>query len=66
MYFVSVSPTGELLELRMMPMQIRKFRLNRVSATDAQWLRDTLDRVSRPFGSRIRLQSDASLALEWP
>jgi poly-gamma-glutamate capsule biosynthesis protein CapA/YwtB (metallophosphatase superfamily) len=66
MYFVSVSPTGELLGLRMMPMQIRKFRLNRVSATDAQWLRDTLDRVSRPFGSRIRLQPDASLALEWP
>ena len=36
MYFVVVSPAGELLGLRMTPMQIRKFRLNRASPTDAE------------------------------
>jgi len=64
MYFVAVSRTGELLGLRMTPMQIRKFRLNRASATDAQWLSATLNRVYGPLGSRVRLQQDGSLALE--
>ncbi len=65
MYFVVVSPAGELLGLRMTPMQLRKFRLNRVSPTDAEWLRATLNRVYGPFGSRVSLRQDASLALEW-
>jgi poly-gamma-glutamate synthesis protein (capsule biosynthesis protein) len=64
MYFVVVSPAGELLGLRMAPMQIRKFRLNRASPTDAEWLRARLNRVYGPFGSRVRLQQDGSLALE--
>jgi poly-gamma-glutamate capsule biosynthesis protein CapA/YwtB (metallophosphatase superfamily) len=65
MYFVVVSPAGELLGLRMTPMQLRKFRLNRVSPTDAEWLRATLNRVYGPFRSRVSLRQDASLALEW-
>jgi poly-gamma-glutamate capsule biosynthesis protein CapA/YwtB (metallophosphatase superfamily) len=64
MYFVVVSPAGELLGLRMTPMQIRKFRLNRASPTDAAWLRARLNRVYGPLGSRVRLQQDGSLALE--
>jgi poly-gamma-glutamate capsule biosynthesis protein CapA/YwtB (metallophosphatase superfamily) len=64
MYFVSVSPRGELTGLRLVPMQLKKFRLSRASPADARWLRNTLDRVSRPFGSRIRLLEDGSLGLD--
>lgn len=65
MYFPSfASGTGELLELRMIAMQIRKMRLSRASQRDVRWLRDVLDQVSRPFGSRIAIESDQTLRLQ--
>jgi len=36
MYLVTLDGAGRLLELQMVPMQIRRFRLNRASADDAQ------------------------------
>ena len=47
--------SGDLVELQMTPLQIRRFRLQRASEADARWLRDTLDRYSRGFGARIEL-----------
>jgi hypothetical protein len=38
-------------------------RLHRASDSDARWLRKTLDKVSRRFGSRIDLRSDGLLTL---
>jgi len=56
MYFADVEPaTGGLLALRLIPMQIRRFRLNRASSADAGWLRDTIDRESRRFGFHVEL-----------
>ena len=64
MYFATLAPgSGEITELRMTPMQIRKMRLNRASPRDAQWLRDTLCRVGAPFGTRVELADDGSLVL---
>ena len=37
----------------MTPLQIRRFRLSRPSAMDADWLRDRLDHESRKLGSRV-------------
>jgi poly-gamma-glutamate capsule biosynthesis protein CapA/YwtB (metallophosphatase superfamily) len=66
MYFATLSrATGELLALRMTPMQIRKMRLNRTSSRDSQWLRDMLDRVGAPFGSHVELSTDGTLGLLW-
>ncbi|MBN1836271.1 MAG: CapA family protein [Spirochaetales bacterium] len=65
MYLPRIDPvTGRLVELRMVPLQRRRFRLQRASQADARWLRDTLDRHSRPFGSRITLGEDGSLYLD--
>jgi hypothetical protein len=36
-------------------------RLHRASDSDVRWLRKTLDKVSRRFGSRIDLGSDGLL-----
>jgi poly-gamma-glutamate synthesis protein (capsule biosynthesis protein) len=55
--------TGELVELKMAPLQARQMRLHRASHGDAEWLRKTLDKVSRRFGSRIDLGPDGLLAL---
>jgi poly-gamma-glutamate synthesis protein (capsule biosynthesis protein) len=64
LYLPHLDPTsGELVELRMAPLQARQMRLRRASHRDAQWLKTVLDKVSRHFGSRIDLGSDGLLSL---
>ncbi len=64
LYFASVVPgTGELAALVMVPMQARNMRLRHASATDAEWLADTLSEISRGFGSRIERQPGGRLIL---
>jgi len=64
MYFPTVdADSGRLVSLRMTPMQIRKLRLTRARAADAEWLARTLARVSGPFGTRIQLGTDGTLVL---
>ena len=66
MYFPTLDAvSAKLLRLRMIPMQTRRFRLNRASAADARWLQRVLDRESRPLGSRVEAEPDDSLALRW-
>ena len=63
LYLPRLDPTsGELVELRMVALQARQMRLHRASHRDAQWLKTVLDKVSRPFGSRIDLGSDGCSA----
>jgi poly-gamma-glutamate synthesis protein (capsule biosynthesis protein) len=64
MYFATLSAgTGELIALKMTPMQIRNMRLNRASAADAAWLRKVFDRVNAPFDTQIDLAPSATLTL---
>jgi poly-gamma-glutamate synthesis protein (capsule biosynthesis protein) len=64
MFFPSVDPvTGRLSELHMAPMQVRNFRLNRMSRPDAEWLRDTINRESRRLGVRTELRDADGLDL---
>jgi poly-gamma-glutamate capsule biosynthesis protein CapA/YwtB (metallophosphatase superfamily) len=64
LYFPRLDPaSGELVELRMAPLQARQMRLHRASDNDVRWLRKTLDKVSRHYGSRIDLGSDRLLTL---
>lgn len=66
MYLVKVDPRqGQLVEVRMIPMRLRRFRLNRASTTDAQWLHNLLNRLGAPFGAQTQLESDYSLTLQW-
>ncbi len=62
LYLARVDPqTGLLLELRMIPLQIKGFRLKRASPSDAAWLGETLNRYGERFGTRVELQPDLSL-----
>jgi poly-gamma-glutamate synthesis protein (capsule biosynthesis protein) len=63
LYLATVDATGHLDALRMVPLQARRMRLTNVTDDDAQWLRSTLDRISRPFGVRVELASDGTLAV---
>ena len=66
MYFVSMEPlSGNLLRLQMTPMQIRRFRLNRASRSDARWLENVLNQEGRKFGTGVELNADNTLALRW-
>ena len=66
MYFVSMEPaSGGLVELRMIPMQIKHFRLNHASKEDMTWLSETLNREGAQFGSRAEWGADNSLDLRW-
>lgn len=66
MYFPAVEPaTARLLTLRMVPMRVRKMTLNRVSASEAEWLQEQVSQASADFGSSVELIGDGSLALRW-
>ena len=66
MYFVSVEPVrGELVRLVLVPMRIRRFRLNSVSSEDASWQSNTLDRVSKQFGTRMEWRPPNRIKVSW-
>lgn len=55
--------TGALGSLRLAPMRIARMRLRRASPSEAAWLRDVLERVSAPFGTRVTLDADHRLSV---
>ena len=67
MYLPSLSVSdGKLATFKLVPFQIRGFRLNRASGEDGMWLCDTLDRESARFGTRVIPNEDGTLAVRWP
>ena len=66
MYLIELdSDSGELINARLVPMQMRRFRLERASAGDSKWLCSLLTELGARFGTAARLQEDSSLLLEW-
>jgi poly-gamma-glutamate capsule biosynthesis protein CapA/YwtB (metallophosphatase superfamily) len=66
MYFVSVDPsTGKLVQLQMVPTQIKHFKVNRPSRAGALWLKDVLNREGKKYGTRVKLNKDYILTLQW-
>jgi poly-gamma-glutamate synthesis protein (capsule biosynthesis protein) len=58
MYFATLDArTGALVGLGLTPLRISRMRLARASQLDAAWLRDTLDRISAPFGTRVAIDA---------
>jgi len=65
MYFPTLDlRTGTLRELEVVPLRIRRFRLERAPAADLGWLRDTLDRECGRFGHHVT-PADDRLVLRW-
>jgi poly-gamma-glutamate synthesis protein (capsule biosynthesis protein) len=65
-HLVRVDPRkGRLVEARLVPMQVGRFRLNRAPETDAKWLCDLLNRLGAPFGTQVQLEGDSGMCLRW-
>ena len=66
MYFIELdSATGELISLRMVPMQMRQFRLERALGSDAKWICSLLNQLGDRFGTMTKLEEDGSLRVEF-
>ena len=65
MYLIEVdSDNGELINARLVPMQMRRFQLQHASAADARWLCNLLNELGAKFSTGAKLQNDNSLTLE--
>ncbi len=66
MYFVYIDPAnGRLIDLQMVPMQIRRFQLHRASKVDSRWMQDILNREGKAFNSSIETRKDNYFLLRW-
>jgi len=66
MYFVQMEPvSGKLAGLRMQPTILKRFRVNSASQADALWLRDTLNREGKRFGTMVEPDGNDMLVLRW-
>lgn len=64
LYFAQVDvATGALVGVEMVPMQMRRFRLQRATDADARWLQEVLARETR--GARVELGPEGTLVLRW-
>jgi poly-gamma-glutamate synthesis protein (capsule biosynthesis protein) len=66
MYLPTFSPsTGRLVEMRLFPMQIRRFQTIHAAAEDSKWLLQVLNREGEQLGTRLLPAGDGSFVLEW-
>lgn len=63
LYVATLDAVGGLGQLRMVPLQSRRMRLQPAAQQDARWLHRVLRRASGRFGSRIDLDSGGHLLL---
>ena len=67
LYFASIErETGRLSALRMVPMRMRRMRLEGVPDDDAEWLRSTVEQISSRLGTRINTTADGVLTATAP
>jgi poly-gamma-glutamate synthesis protein (capsule biosynthesis protein) len=55
-YRIELDANGRCSALELLPFRIARFRLNRASDEEAEWLAGTMDRGCRRFGAGVRLQ----------
>ncbi|MTI29513.1 CapA family protein [Xanthovirga aplysinae] len=65
-YLLTMEPsTGYLLELRMVPMHTKHFKINRASKSDTDWLEEVLSREGKPLGTSVFRNEENTFFLEW-
>jgi poly-gamma-glutamate capsule biosynthesis protein CapA/YwtB (metallophosphatase superfamily) len=65
LYFVTLRRgTGQLTNLRMVPMQARKMRLHHARSADSKWVAAILNQISRGYESQISLGPGGTLSLD--
>jgi poly-gamma-glutamate synthesis protein (capsule biosynthesis protein) len=57
--------SGAILELLLMPLQIRRFRLQRLQQADKRWLEARLNREGQQFGLRVESLANGYFRVHW-
>lgn len=66
MYFVTMDPaSNELVNLEMVPTQVRLFQVNHAPREDVLWLERTLNREGKHLNNRVQITEDHKLVLQW-
>jgi poly-gamma-glutamate capsule biosynthesis protein CapA/YwtB (metallophosphatase superfamily) len=66
MYLIEIeSHNGELISARLVPMCLRRFRLERASGTDSEGLCNLQNELGAQFSTGARFEKDNSFTLEW-
>jgi poly-gamma-glutamate synthesis protein (capsule biosynthesis protein) len=66
MYLLEIDPrSGGLQSARLVPMQMRRFRLERTSNGDAQFLCDLLMKTGEHFSTHFEVVEADGLILTW-
>lgn len=64
MYFADLDPaSGSLHALKLVPLQIKNFRLSIPSWRDIEWIQQILDGECRRFGTRVILDAERQLVV---
>lgn len=64
MYFLRVNQAdGKVISLEMVPMQMKRFRLQHAAEQDVRWLSGTLQREAEEFGATSELTSRGTIQL---
>ncbi|WP_247513073.1 hypothetical protein [Bradyrhizobium sp. 157] len=68
MYFADLDPTsGSLHALKLVPLQIKNFRLCIPARQDIEWIQQTLDGTChQQFGTRVIPDSEGQLVVTGP
>jgi len=56
---------GEVIDVELSPMRIKKLRLNTPIASDSEWLRTTLDSMCAPYGVHVDARPNGRWTLRW-
>jgi poly-gamma-glutamate synthesis protein (capsule biosynthesis protein) len=66
MYLATLDPgDGRLVDLRLVPVQVKRFRVSRSLPRDTQWLCSLLNGLGAPFNVHVRLLDDNTMSLVW-
>jgi poly-gamma-glutamate synthesis protein (capsule biosynthesis protein) len=67
MYFADLDrASGSLQALKLVPLQIKNFRLSNPSWRDIEWIQQKLDGECQQFGTRVILDSERKLVVIGP
>lgn len=65
LYLLALGDDGALQRLEIVPLQLRRFRLQRADAGARAWLRRVFDGEGRALGTRVEEAEDGRFALRW-
>jgi poly-gamma-glutamate synthesis protein (capsule biosynthesis protein) len=65
LYFLTLGSAGDLQRLEVVPMRMRRLRLERADATDFDWLQRLFDDEGRAFGSEVTREPGGRFLLRW-